>query len=245
MGEPNGTTLNNEAANPDSDASVDNNDQCYVTGNSGGNAGEDDIDNGSVTLTCPPMDLSGYSSASLSFYYWFYNGGGSGTPNDNLQVNLLIDGQPFPILTETVSLSQWRFSGEIPLPAAALQSNNVQVEFVAVDDLPGHVVEAAVDVFNVTLGAIISGTKSPDINAVISVAPNPSNSNFLVQYAWEAAKEMPVLEVRNLLGQVVFTENLSSKSGAISCGNNWIPGVYLAVLRSGSTQGAPVKLVKQ
>ncbi len=245
LGEPVGTFGNNEEINPESDVSVDNNNRCYVTGNNGGGIGADDVDDGSVTLTTPLMNLAGYSSATLSFYYWFQNVGGSGTPNDHLQVNLLIDGASSPILTEMVPLSQWRFSGEIPLPAAALQSNNVQVEFVAADDLPGHVVEAGVDVFNVTLGAIISGTKSPDVNAVISVAPNPSNSNFLVQYAWEAAKEMPVLEVRNLLGQVVFTEKLSSKSGAISCGNNWIPGVYLAVLRSGSTQGTPVKLVKQ
>jgi len=246
IGDPIGTYGNgNIQVNPENDAIQDNNDQCYVTGNGGGSQGGDDVDGGSVTLTCPAMDLAGYNSAVLSFYYWFYNGGGAGTaPNDNFKVNLLIDGQAVPILTETVSASQWRFSGDIPLPAAALASNNVRVEFIATDNDPGHLVEAAVDIFKVVLGSNV-GTFSPDQTASISAAPNPSHSNFLIRYDWENAASLPIFEVRNMLGQVVFAQNMDAKSGVVFCGNNWAPGVYFATLRSGGTQAVPVKLVKQ
>lgn len=246
IGDPIGTYGNNNIqVNPENDAIQDNNDQCYVTGNGGGSQGGDDVDGGTVTLTCPAMDLAGYNSAVLSFYYWFYNGGGAGTaPNDNFKVNLLIDGQAVPILTETVSASQWRFSGDIPLPAAALASNNVRVEFIATDNDPGHLVEAAVDIFKVVLGSNV-GTFSPDQTASISAAPNPSHSNFLIRYDWENAASLPIFEVRNMLGQVVFAQNMDAKSGVVFCGNNWAPGVYFATLRSGGTQAVPVKLVKQ
>ena len=104
--------------------------------------------------------------------------------------------------------------------------------------------EAGVDVFKVDLGPL-TGTNSPDANALMTAAPNPSYNNFTVQYSWEDALELPVMEVRNLLGQVVFSENLLAKSGAISCGNNWAPGVYFATLQSGTSHGSPLKLVKQ
>jgi Secretion system C-terminal sorting domain len=119
----------------------------------------------------------------------------------------------------------------------------VRVEFIASDNLPGHFVEAAVDVFKVELGTV--GSNTLNSNAMIIVSPNPSNSDFQVQYAWEDAPEMPVIEVRNLLGQVVFSEKTVSKSGIIFCGNNWVSGVYFATLHSGGKQGAPLKLIKQ
>lgn len=245
IGKPNGTFSNNGTiVNANTDASGDDNDQAYVTGNEPGGQSGDDVDNGSTVLNSPPMRLLGYSSGSVSFYYWFYNGGGDNNPNDKFDVNILIDGQSTPFFTQTSSQSTWRFSGDIPLPAAALQSNDVRIQYVISDDNPGHLLEAGLDIFKVDLGTF-SGTNSPDANALITAAPNPSASDFQVQYNWEQAPELPVLEVRNLLGQVVLTENLNANAGVISCGSNWAPGVYLATLRSADRQGAPLKLVKQ
>ena len=246
LGEPNGTSTNNgiTLVNPDFDVSIDNNDRCYVTGNAGGSQSADDIDNGAVTLTCPKMDLTNYNSAVLSFYYWFYNAGGSGNPNDSLRVHVLVDGVPFPIFTQTTSASEWRFSGELPLPSTALTSNDVRVAFTAADALPGHVVEAAVDIFKVALGTV-SGTNGLDAGASIFVAPNPSGGNFVIQYDWVDAPEIPVLEVRNVMGERVFSAELQAKSGVVTCGADWMSGIYFATLRSSGRKGVPMKLVKQ
>lgn len=244
--EPFGTTYNNgnSQANPEFDASADDNDQCYVTGNDSGSSGVDDIDNGSVTLTSPPMRLAGYNSAVLSFYYWFVDAGGSGNPNDKFQVNLLVDGQSFPIYTQNVSEGQWRFSGDIPLPQNALFSNDVRVEYYVADENPGHLVEAGLDIFDIKLGQI-SGTSNPANTAAITAFPNPSTSDFRLQYSWDDAPALPTLEVRNALGQIVFSEPLPAKAGLHTCGNDWAPGIYLATLRSGDNRSIPVRLVKQ
>jgi hypothetical protein len=99
LGEPAGTQYQGVFSNPDVDVSTDNNDQCYVTGNSGGDAGSDDVDNGSVTLTTPAMKLAG-GKAKLSFYYWFFNNGGQGTsPNDKFTVSVISSGQTVTIFT--------------------------------------------------------------------------------------------------------------------------------------------------
>ncbi len=87
IGIPIGTELSGAPVNPGADAN-DQGPRAYVTGNGGGSAGTDDVDDGTVTLTSPVFDLSGLSDPYISYARWFYNGGGSGTPNDNLQVRL-------------------------------------------------------------------------------------------------------------------------------------------------------------
>lgn len=245
-GEPIGTTSQGNFANPGSDVPTDTNDECYMTGNGGGNAGTDDVDNGSVTLTCPPMELSDYQDAVLSFWYWFFNDGGQGTPpNDQLEVRVTSNGQTVTIFTETESESDWRFSGEIHLKDYVTLSDNVRVQFIAADDDPGHFVEAAVDVFQVVPGDVVSGTNSAiDASAFVSVTPNPTATSFAIRYDWPTAQNL-TLEVRNLLGQVMMTQQLNTATGTLTCGDTWPKGVYVATLRNAERQSAPVRMVKQ
>lgn len=242
-GEPIGTSNNNNLANPEVDSPNDNNDLCYITGNGGGGAGADDVDNGDVTLTSPVMHLAGYQDAILSFDYWFFNGGGSGNANDRFEVRAISNGQTVTLLTEAVSASQWRSSGDIHLKDFITLSANVQVQFYAIDETPGHVVEAAVDVVKVTPTGLI-GIPDLDASASLLVVPNPTSTDFSLQYAWPTVPNL-VLEVRNLLGQVVYTQALGSDTGSVRFGQNWPVGIYLATLRSDSRQSMPVKMVKQ
>lgn len=243
-GEPDGTFYQNGYSNPEQDVQIDNNDQCYVTGNSGGNAGADDVDGGSVTLSSPFMQLGVYQDAVLTFWYWFYNDGGAGDPpNDNLQVRVLSNGQAVTLLTETTSLSAWRYSGEIHLKDYITLSDDVQIQFIASDLDPGHLVEAGVDVFQVIPKAV-SSTSEHGTPALFSVSPNPAASTFVIRYDWPgSAKTM--LEVRNQLGQIIWTQQLSGETGSVVCGDNWPQGVYVATLRSDEKQSTPVRLVKQ
>lgn len=240
--EPTLTQYNNADSNPGSDAAADNNNQCYVTGNGGGQPGDDDVDGGSVTLTSPPIDLQGYPGAKLSFYYWFFNDGGSGSPNDSLVVNLVNGNQHTRIFSQNVSASEWRFSGEISLENFGPLSNDMHIEFIAADNNPGHLVEAGVDIFKVVPETV--GTTAPDASARIQVSPNPSSRNFTLRYNWENGGDSPVLEVRNVLGQLVLSEQLSGKNAAVSFGSSFKPGVYFAVLRNGSQATVPVKIVR-
>jgi choice-of-anchor B domain-containing protein len=242
-GEPVGTTNQGSSVNPDLDSDLDDDDQCYVTGNSGGQAGNDDVDGGSVTLTCPSMQLAVYDDAVLSFWYWFFNGGGNGTPNDHFEVRITNGNQTVTVFTQNVSESDWRFSGDIHLKDYIALTDNVQVQFITADDSPGHLVEAAVDIFKVIPDDASSTSPDLDASAFLQAAPNPSATSFVLNYDWPAAQN-PMLEVRNALGQSVFTQQSGSNAGTVICGENWPKGVYVATLRSSDKQSLPVRLVK-
>jgi choice-of-anchor B domain-containing protein len=244
LGEPVGTEYQNDYCNPEFDSDLDDNDDCYVTGNGGGQAGTDDVDNGSVTLSSPVMQLAAFDDAVLSFWYWFFNDGGSGQPNDKLEVRVTNGSQTVTVFTQNISASDWRSSGEIHLKNFITLNNNVRVQFIASDDDPGHVVEAGVDIFKVV--PVTASSVSPDIDAsaFLKASPNPSATSFLLNYDWPTAQNA-TLEVRNTLGQLMMTRELGANVGTVSIGETWPAGIYIAVLRSGEQQSAPIRLVKQ
>ncbi len=242
LGEPVGTSLFGSQSNPDFDIDTDNGDQCYVTGNGGGSAGNDDVDGGQVTLSTPVIKLENYQDAVLSFHYWFYNGGGNNSPNDRFEVVVSNGQESATVLTETVSASEWRFSGEISLKNYLPLTDNMRVRFIAYDDNPGHVSEAGIDVFQVVPGLVSSF--EPDLTAEVSLAPNPSNSDFQLRYNWPDMQDVR-LEVRNLLGQPVALEQLGANIGAIRFGEHLPGGVYLVRLIAQGRQSVVLKAVKQ
>jgi choice-of-anchor B domain-containing protein len=248
-GKPEGSYLpGGIVVNPDNDVDLDDNDQCYMTANGGGAAGDNDVDNGFVSLISPVMKLSGYSDAIMSFYYWFFNVNTLGNPaNDRMEVNILKGNQTINVLTLDPSDSQsaWQFSGDIHLKDyAAPLTDNIRIEFKVTDINPGNWLEGALDIFRVVPGTVGTHTATDD-SALMLVAPNPSNGAFNLRYSWENASELPTLQVCNLLGQVVHQESLSAKSEEAQFGQNLTPGVYFATLISGGQRTQTIKLVKQ
>jgi len=155
LGEPVGTNFQGGFFNPEFDVDDDLGDWCYVTGNGGGGAGNDDVDNGVVTLISPPMDLTGYNEPILNYRAWFRNGGGQGTPpNDALEVRISNGTDEVVVETITESLPVWRPSPEVVISDLLPITSNMRVIFET-SDLPGsgHLVEAAVDAFEITEGS--------------------------------------------------------------------------------------------
>jgi choice-of-anchor B domain-containing protein len=87
-GAPSGTFSGSIAANPGTDVTTDCSNKAFVTGNSGVTGSDQDVDGGVTTLTSPVFDLIGYTLPYVDYSRWFYNGGGSGSPNDSLNVYL-------------------------------------------------------------------------------------------------------------------------------------------------------------
>lgn len=242
LGVPVGTYFNNQISNPEADAATDNNNLCYVTGNAGGGAGNNDVDNGEVILSTPTMKLNGLQDAVLSFDYWFFNDGGQGTgPNDNFTVKVTNGVQTATVFTTSLSESVWRSSGDISLKNVIPFNNSVKVLFSASDVAPGHLVEAGVDIFKIT--SIATAVNNPiDPEAHMIATPNPSAAGFTLQYEWPGT-EKTILEVRNVLGQVVLQQTLNA-AGTFTCGSNWTSGVYFATLRNDKAQSAVLKMNK-
>lgn len=239
---PIGTFSGNQTINPDTDAPEDNNSNCYVTGNGGGNAGSNDVDNGEVVLTTPNIKLGGFQTAVLSFDYWFVNSGGQGTPpNDNFTVKASNGQQSVTVFSTNQSNSAWLHSGDILLNNFITLNNSVKIQFIAADVNPGHLVEAGVDVFKVS-GFSTSAPTVINSEFSLMAAPNPSAHNFLIQF-YAAQAGLTLLEVRNLLGQPVWQQQVS-ESGSVQCGENWPKGIYFMTLRNERGQSQVLKLEK-
>ncbi len=154
-GVPIGTTFtqNNVTVkvNPDVDVTGDFGNLCYVTGNGGGQAGTDDVDDGTTILTSPVFDLSNYTEPILSYYRWFYNGGGSGNPDDSLIVSVS-NGTQTVVLeangVNTAPLSQWLFR-TYKLKDFITPTNNMRLIVRTFDTPTGHLVEGGFDLFRV------------------------------------------------------------------------------------------------
>jgi len=149
LGEPAGTVNGNNFSNPDLDLPNDFSDQCYVTGNGGGEPGEWDLDNGTVTLISPVMDLTLYNSPKVKYSTWFYNAGGQGTPNDSLVVKISNGSTTVTLETITQSAGQWKPESQFELVDLLPITSTMTVSFTAYDLNPQHLVEAAVDGFHV------------------------------------------------------------------------------------------------
>ncbi|GIV35170.1 MAG: hypothetical protein KatS3mg031_2705 [Chitinophagales bacterium] len=167
-GVPVGTLFNGVPSNPGADVSNDFGNECFVTGNGGGAAGNDDVDDGNTILTSPVFDLSGYHDPYVHFYRWFYNAGGSGNPNDTLYIRLY-NGITSAIL-ETVTPStanpnQWNFRNfrirDFLTPTSAMMLLLETADRTG----SGHIVEAAFDLFRVV-------DSLPDLRAQFTASQN-------------------------------------------------------------------------
>lgn len=151
---PNGTDYNGDDCNPGNDVVNDFGGEAFVTGNAGGAAGTDDIDGGTVTLTSPVFDLTTYNEPYLSYYRWFYNDGGSGTPDDDLTVSISNGSTTVQIeqLTyNTPNSNLWNFNN---IRVRDLVTPTANMTFIVsssdgVTSTVGHLVEAGLDVFEV------------------------------------------------------------------------------------------------
>ncbi len=152
--EPVGTFLNGQFSNPDFDVPNDIGDRCFVTGNGGGAAGTDDVDDGMVRLISPEMDLTIYYEPVLSYFTWFVNGGGNVPPNDAFEVR--ISNGMEEVVLENISTSNpnWNNKSSFTISDYIAITSTMKVIFETSDlAATGHIVEAAVDAFRVSESA--------------------------------------------------------------------------------------------
>jgi len=153
---------------------------CFVTGNglAGGEAANSDVDGGKTTLTSPPLDASGMSEPTIAFRRWYY----SNTPGepDSMLVELSSDGSTWTI-ARSIHLSdpEWTLD-VIRLKDFLPPGPTARIRFIAQDQGPDGIVEAAVDdielfdaslVPSSTVDVPVSGTPPAILGAP---RPNPA-----------------------------------------------------------------------
>ncbi|PSR14623.1 MAG: hypothetical protein DA408_00135 [Bacteroidetes bacterium] len=245
-GVPLATYQGTALVNPGFDVEGDLGNACYVTGNAGGGAANDDVDGGSVTLTSPPMALASlYVDPVLEYNLWFWNGGGDGNPNDELVVTVSNGITSVTVETVNQTGSFWRQRSQLQLGSLLEITDNMQVSFTTSDfDPNGHLLEAAVDAFAVT-GEQVVGTRTASLEVEWQNTPNPFRAGFRTQYQLPVWQNSGQLQVFNVLGQLVENYPLTSAQGFFDLGANWPAGVYLLHLEVPGQGTAVERVVKQ
>lgn len=187
--DPIGTTYNSQQCQPEDDHTPAPGVQCFVTANGsvGGTAGEADVDGGKTTLLTPVFDLSDAVSASIEYWRWYTNDLGNNPGEDYWDVDVTADGENWVSLEHTnASANSWT-QYSFNLGDFVGLTEQVQIRFVASDEINGSLVEAAVDDFILT--AVIPPS-TDDVSeqeilanfGLVSCHPNPFNPRMAVVY---------------------------------------------------------------
>jgi choice-of-anchor B domain-containing protein len=244
-GKPVGTFNDGLASNPGSDVNNDCSDKAYVTGNAGGQAGLDDIDDGRTVLTSPLFDLTKYTDPKISYSRWFYNGGGSSTPNDSLTVRLsngLVSVIIETVVASTPGNSTW-VKKEFVVKDYISPTANMKISFDAVDVNPGHLVEAAVDKFEVkgTVTSVIE--EKPEVQ--LRAFPNPFNSSLTINYQLNS-NVIPGARVilSDISGRTIFEKQIFDQKATVVLDVQLADGFYFLNIINGSEISPAIKVVK-
>jgi hypothetical protein len=186
-----------------------------------------------------------YVNPVVEYNLWFFNAGGDGNPDDELEV--FVSNGTEEVLIETLSSSAgvWRDRSVITLSEFITVTDQMQISFVTSDfDPNGHLVEAAVDAFAVT-GELLVNTNNPILNVEWSVAPNPFKDQLVLNYQLPVWNGKGQLTAVNALGQTVMTQSLNAQQASISLGANWPRGVYTIKMEIPGQGTAIQRVIKQ
>lgn len=242
-GEPVGTDTDGTPSNPDFDVQDDIGDECFVTGNGGGGVGDDDVDNGTVTLVSPSMDLSEYIDPGMDFSYWFFNAGGFTTPDDELSILVRNGITEAEVFTTDLSIPGWLTFTDLRIKEYVELTDNVQVVIVTADGENGHLVEAGFDAFFVEERGMVNTFDAVEVVA-LNAFPNPFNGTAVVDYVLPTRADQATLRLYNTLGQLVESTPLLDTTGRINVGHGLPAGTYLAKLEVAGEMVETLRLMK-
>jgi choice-of-anchor B domain-containing protein len=241
---PEGTSFQGEDSNPGDDSN-DCGNQAYVTGNGGGGAGNDDIDDGETVLSSPMMDLDNYEDPYMSFERWFFNaGGGGGAPNDSLVIEISNGTQSavidFAIFNDP-NAGEWA-DKEIRVLDYVTLSTSMQVKVRAMDIGQGHIAEGGFDNFFVRDSVIdVTNVNEIPFNDV-TVYPNPFTDEINISWNAEYANVIVTL-IEPATGRIVMRETLTENNKLI-LQTTLAKGVYMLQLTSNEQLVATKRVIK-
>lgn len=248
-GVPEGTFLGGTASNPGNDIPSDLGNKCYVTGNGGGGAGDDDVDNGETELQSPVMQLATrYENPVVSYHYWFVNGGGAGNPNDKIVIGVR-NGIDDVVLHE-IGNSNPAWVKQVDTLSNYIEiTDEMYIYFQTGDDQSaGHIVEAALDGFLMSEGDSVTVSASfPQTSLMqVAAAPNPFQSSFVLTYNTGEKTGDYFVELIDVNGRTHFYQKLVDTAGNIEFSSDGLQsGFYFLKLYNNEGMAHTLKIVKE
>jgi hypothetical protein len=185
--------------------------QCWVTGNADTlwDPGIADVDGGKTTLTTATFDgaPAGYERPIIEYWRWYSNNTGSHT-DDVWRVSISNDdGATWaPLESTAYTVNSWERQ-LLPIESYLTPTHTMRVRFVASDELPTSIVEAAVDDFRLLAfpaGTLSVGGAAPRVLELSAPWPNPSSGPATLTLRLPAAGHVRVA-LYDVGGRIVRT----------------------------------------
>ena len=249
LGTPNGTynkQLGTPPVAPYIQTNVDNTPgsgetSCWVTGNAATALGHDfdDVDSGRSTLVSRVFALSQYNDPLIRYYRWFTNAGGANTGSDPWLVRVSSDGGATWINLEYTTKSDASWLPKVfRLKDHIAPTDSVVIAFMASDNKPESVVEAALDDFEILdTDAALGVQHTPSVPGAMQlhVRPNPLKGAGAAELRLDTEAKVRATIV-NALGQelaVVFDGRLAAGLHAIRLDIGALArGAYVLLVRT-------------
>jgi choice-of-anchor B domain-containing protein len=239
---------NNDIVNPGIDASGDCSNKCYVTDNGTGVFNNHDVDNGNTRLTSPVFDAGIYVNPVLEYARWFVNSGGSGNPDDTM--NIYLSNGTDMVLVDAITInspgtSSW-FDHSVLISSLISPSSTMQLIVDIEDESPGHILEGGIDHFRIS-GMLNVGIAGPDHKPTLSVAgfPNPFTESTTLKFSPVESGTSARLEVLDPIGKICQTVILDQGTGQIEIGRELRTGLYFARIISANGNYPVFRIMKQ
>jgi hypothetical protein len=146
-GDPVGTFVSAMPVQPEDDHTP-NGVNCWFTGNAdrGDPPGTNDVDDGRTTLLSPQFSLANMTAPAIRYWRWFSNDLGAAPRDDDWQVQISNNNGTtwWDIEKSNEPFNEWRAKFFIVSDYVS-PSSTMRLRFIARDDDPGSLVEAAVD----------------------------------------------------------------------------------------------------
>ncbi|HHG85689.1 MAG TPA: choice-of-anchor B family protein, partial [Bacteroidetes bacterium] len=244
-GNPVGTDISGTNINPEDDVTDDWGLDCFVTGNGGGTAFDDDVDGGTVVLTSPVMDLSSYNNPWVMLDWWFVSTNifGQAGFRDSLVIEI-DNGNTRKIVWSVRDLLEpfWH-RDTIRITNYLQATSTVQFIIRASDVAFDQSVEAAFDKFRIEDQSTVSNQLPEQVSAGIQVFPNPSEGNFWLSYDLGDAVSGH-LRIYDAKGRMVQEIAVNQATGQKLAGNELPQGIYFAVLEANGRRLATTKVLR-
>ena len=244
LGDPAGT-IDGESryAQPEDDHTPAPGVNAWITGLSGGNVGDNDVDGGQTTLYSPIFDLSESSGVSVNYYRWYINDSGNAPDSDFWRVQVSDDGTNWESLEYTDESTHLWVHKYFELSGVIEMTSTVQFRFIAADDGDGSIVEAGVDDFQLLGYTVPEVTDVEDAiparAELLQNVPNPFNPKTDIRFALPSAQDVS-LKVYDVKGRQVTTlmdgpvdagYHTVTWNGTDRSGRQMSSGVYFYVLK--------------
>lgn len=225
-GIPLGTTYNGAIVAPFNDSPNDDGNFSFLTGNIGGDAGIGDVDNGITTLHSPPISFSPNVKVSLKVDLWYFNAGGTSTPDDTLYIHITNGlGDSILLYKHFENTRNWISIIVNDLEKKIKPGTNNKIHFTIGDLNSNHLVEAGIDNFKLEQ-TIQTGISNIVKQKAIIVYPNPGKQQAIIQFNNKENLKDGNLSLFSQNGYLLEQIKVEGQE-TVQLGSKVPPGIYL------------------